>query len=106
MNNDCEKTTAHSQNILHGDNLYNIKRKKYKTVCAEVTFHIMVIILFNRICIIFFSIYAIGLLQYTKSIWSKIGTHTVYMLTSCILMPENCSINGKSCKMYAIFTML
>jgi len=36
MNNDCEKTTAHSQNILHGDTLYNIKRKKYKTVCAEL----------------------------------------------------------------------
>jgi hypothetical protein len=26
-----EKTTAHSQNILHVDVLYNIKRKKYKT---------------------------------------------------------------------------
>ena len=38
MNNDCEKTTAHSQNILHGDSFYNIKRKKYKTVCAELAF--------------------------------------------------------------------
>jgi hypothetical protein len=28
--------TAHSQNILHVDVLYNIKRKKYKTVCAEL----------------------------------------------------------------------
>ena len=62
MNNDCEKTTAHSQNILHGDNLYYIKRKKYKTICAEVTFHIMVMIFFYRICIIFFIIYAVGLL--------------------------------------------
>ena len=26
------------QNILHGDTLYNIKRKKYKTVCAELEF--------------------------------------------------------------------
>ena len=40
MNKSCEKktTTAHSQNILHVDVLYNIKRKKYKTVCAEFAF--------------------------------------------------------------------
>jgi hypothetical protein len=40
MNKSCEKktTTAHSQNILHVDVLYNIKRKKYKTVCAELAF--------------------------------------------------------------------
>ena len=31
MNKSFEKkTTAHSQNILHVDVLYNIKRKKYK----------------------------------------------------------------------------
>jgi hypothetical protein len=35
----CEKkTTAHSQNMLHMDVLHNIKRKKYKTVCAELAF--------------------------------------------------------------------
>ena len=40
MNTSCEKktTTAYSQNILHVDVLYNIKRKKYKTVCAELAF--------------------------------------------------------------------
>ena len=39
MNKSCEKkTTAHSQNILHVDVLYNIKRKKYKAVCAELAF--------------------------------------------------------------------
>jgi hypothetical protein len=39
MNKSCEKTTtAHSQNILHVDVLYNIKRKKYKTFCAELAF--------------------------------------------------------------------
>jgi hypothetical protein len=27
-----KKTTSHSQNILHVAALYNIKRKKYKTV--------------------------------------------------------------------------
>ena len=40
MNKSCEKkpTTAHCQNILRVDVLYNIKRKKYKTVCAELAF--------------------------------------------------------------------
>ena len=33
-----KKTTAHSQNILHVDVLHNIKRKKYKAVCAELAF--------------------------------------------------------------------
>jgi hypothetical protein len=37
MNKSCEKNpTAHSQNILHVDVLYNIKRKKYQTVCANL----------------------------------------------------------------------
>jgi hypothetical protein len=69
MNKDCEKTTAHSQHILHGDSSYNINRKKYKTVCAElafakVNFDRMVMIFFHRICIFVFIIYAVGLLQY------------------------------------------
>ena len=38
MNKSCEKKKAHSQNILHVDVLYNIKRKKYQTVCAELAF--------------------------------------------------------------------
>ena len=38
MNKNCEKTTEQSQNILHGDTLYNIVRKKYKTVSAELAF--------------------------------------------------------------------
>ena len=45
MNKSYEK--KHSQNILHVDVLYNIKRKKYKTVCAEVTFDRMVMILYR-----------------------------------------------------------
>ena len=33
------KTQQHiGQNILHVDVLYNIKRKKYQTVCAELAF--------------------------------------------------------------------
>jgi hypothetical protein len=67
-----KKTTAHSQNILHVDALYNIKRKKYKSVSAElalskVTFDRMVVI-FNRTCNVFFICYAVGLLQYSKSV--------------------------------------
>jgi hypothetical protein len=33
-----KKPTARSQTILHVDALYNIKGKKYKTVCAELAF--------------------------------------------------------------------
>ena len=45
------KNNNSTQTILNGDTLYNIKRKKYKTVCAElefamVTFDRMVMILF------------------------------------------------------------
>ena len=94
--------------VIKQDALYNIKRKKYKTVCAElpfakVTFDRMVMI-FYRTCNVFFICYAVRLLQYSKSVWSKVGTLTVYMLINCILMPENCFRSGKSCKMYTLFT--
>jgi hypothetical protein len=59
-----------------------------------------------RICIFYFICYAVGLLQYSKSVWSQVGTPTIYMLISCILMPENCIRSGKSCKMYAIWKTL
>jgi hypothetical protein len=45
-----KKTTTHSQNILHVDALYNIKRKKYKTVCAELPF---AKVTFDRMVMIF-----------------------------------------------------
>jgi hypothetical protein len=38
MNTKCKKTTTARQNILHGNTLHNIKRKKYKTMCAELPF--------------------------------------------------------------------
>ena len=61
MNTSCEKkTTAHSQNILHVDVLYNIKRKKYKTVCIhQVTFDRMVMILYRTYN--YFSLFAMQL---------------------------------------------
>jgi hypothetical protein len=35
----CNLFKVHyGQNILHVDVLYNIKRKKYQTVCAELAF--------------------------------------------------------------------
>jgi hypothetical protein len=106
----AKKTTAHSQHILYVDALYKIKIKKYKTVCAElafakVTFNRMVMIFVYRTCNVFFICYAVILLQYSKRVWSKVGTLIVYMLISCILMPENFFRSGKSWKMYAIFTM-
>jgi len=39
-----QKKTTHSKNILHGDTLYNIERKKCKTVCSEWTFTKVVLI--------------------------------------------------------------
>ena len=71
---------------------------------AKVTFDKMVMI-FYRTSNVFFICPAVGLLQYSKSVWSKVGTLTIYMLISCILMPENCFRSGKVCTMYAIFTM-
>jgi hypothetical protein len=56
---------------------------------------------FYRTCNVFYICYAVGLLQYSKSVWSKVGTLTVYMLISCIVMPKNRFRSGKSCKMYA-----
>jgi len=109
MNKHCEKTTAHSRNILHGDIVYNINRNKYNTFCAalafvKVTCDRMVMIVY-RICIFSFICYAVGLLQYSKSVWSKVGAPTVYILISSISMHQNCVRSGKGCKMYPIFTM-
>ena len=64
MNNNCEKNTpAHSQNILHLDALYNIKRKKHKNVIQQNGHD-----LFYRTCNVFFICYVVGLLQYSKSV--------------------------------------
>ena len=73
MNTNCgkKKTTEQSQNILHVDALYTIKRKKYKTVCAELEF---AKVTFDRMVMIFielngiFICYAVGLLQYSKNV--------------------------------------
>jgi hypothetical protein len=64
------------------------------------------VMIFYRNCNVFFICYAVILLQYSKSVWSKVGTLTIYMLMGCILMPEKCFRSGKSCKMYAIVTKL
>jgi hypothetical protein len=50
--------TAHSQNILHLDVLYNIKRKKYQTV-RQVTIDRMVMILYRTYNL--FSLFAMQL---------------------------------------------
>ena len=70
-----QKTTAHV--------LYSIKRKKYKTVCAELAFAKSPSTEWSWFCIeliiFFFICYVVGLLQYSKSVWSKVGTPTVYI---------------------------
>ena len=57
MNKHCEKTTAHSQNILHGDTLYNFNRNKYNTFCASLAFFKVTcdrtVIIVYKICIFF-----------------------------------------------------
>ena len=59
--------------ILHGDAYYNNKRKIYKKDFAELP---LVNVVFDRIMIymefviFFFICYALGLLQYSKSVWS------------------------------------
>jgi hypothetical protein len=67
-----KKTTAHSQNIVHVDALYNIKREKYKAVCAELTFTKVtfdrMFMIFYGTCNVFFICHAVGLLQYSKSV--------------------------------------
>ena len=50
---------------------------------------------FYKICHFFFIWYVVGLLQYSKSAWSKVRTPTVYIFVSCILMPQNCIRTGK-----------
>ena len=59
MNKNCEKTTEQSQNKLHGDTLYNIVRKKYKTVSAELAF---AKVTFDRMVVISYRIYNFYLL--------------------------------------------
>ena len=58
-----KKPTAYSQYILHVDALHNIKRKKYKTVYAElvfakVTFDRMVMLIIE---LVMFSLFAMQL---------------------------------------------
>ena len=59
-----KKPTAYIQNILYVDALHNIKRKKYKTICAElafakVTFDRLVMICFIEL--VMFSLFAMQL---------------------------------------------
>ena len=70
------------------------KRKNTNLSCVDKKF-------------VIFSLFAMQLGYYNiHSVWSKVGTRTVYIFISCILMPLNCIGSGKGYKMYAIFTML
>ena len=95
--------------ILHGDAFYNIKRKIYKKDFAELPF---VNVVFDRMVMIYmefviFYLFAMHL-DYCniQRVYDQLGRNsTVYIFISCILMPHNCIRSGKSCHMYAIFTM-
>ena len=83
MNKNYEKKTAHSQTILHG-NIYNIKRQKYKTVCAElvwvkVTFdRIVMIFLIEFVFLFLFICYTVGLLQYSECMITGRNSNCLY----------------------------
>jgi len=95
---------AHRQNILHhGDTLYNIKRKKYKTVCTELTF---VKVTFDRMVMIFkeFVIFLYLLFSWIIAIFKECmikGRNSHYLY--CHKLDFNASIrsikSGKSCTM-------
>ena len=79
-------TPSYNQHILYGDALHNLKRKNYKTVCAEmslakVTLDRMVDF-FNGICNFCFICSAARLSQYSKIALSKLCTATVYIVIS------------------------
>ena len=59
--------------------------------------------IFYGVCNFCFICYAIGLLQYSKSVCSKVGTPIVYIIISCILMTQNCIRCGKGCQTYNVF---
>jgi hypothetical protein len=82
------KLTARITNapILHGDTLYN-KRTKYKKNFAELPFANVVfdrmVMIFYGICNFCFICYALGLLQYSKSVWSNcLHIHKLYFNAS------------------------
>jgi hypothetical protein len=61
--------------------LYTIKRKKYKTVCAELAFTKSPSTEWSWLCIeliiIFLYLLDSWIIAYSKSAWSKVGTLTV-----------------------------
>jgi hypothetical protein len=66
---------------------------KYKTVCAQLPFTKVIFerIVFCGICnMLYFIYYEVGLLQYSKIARSKIGTPTVDIFNSSILISQNC----------------
>ena len=73
----------HSQNMLHVDVLYTIKRKKYKTVCAELAFTKSPSTEWSWFCIeliiLFLYLLDSWIIAYSKSVWLKVGTLTVYI---------------------------
>jgi hypothetical protein len=63
--------------------MHNIKRKKFITVCAELSFAKVIsdrmVLIFLNVCFIY---YAVGLLQYSKSVWLKVGSPPVCIVST------------------------
>jgi hypothetical protein len=102
MNKNCKK--KHSQNHLQGDCLYSIKRKTYKTLCSIGIRQSHLLQNGHDFFFIEFFFFLYLLYSWIITIFNECMS-TVYIVRSCTLMPQNCIRSGKSCKMYAIFTM-
>jgi hypothetical protein len=94
----------------NGNTLYSIKRKKYITPCAELAFARMVMIFLYRICYFFFICYAVGLLQYSRSVWSKTPLTSIMLLFFVFFKYSDSQycfkLNGLSLSMYIKFVKL
>ena len=80
-----------------------LKETKYKMGFAELAFVKVIfdrmVMIFYRICNFFFICCAIGLLHYSKGVWSKVCTPTVYLVISCwVFYAQICIRSGKVVK--------
>ena len=97
--------TATNVPILHGDTLYN-KRTKYKKNFAELPFANVVfdrmVMIFYGICNFCFICYALGLLPYSKSVWSNcLHIHKLYFNASKLYQKREKLPNV--CHIYNVF---
>jgi hypothetical protein len=76
MKKNCEKATAHSQIFYMG--IFCITLKEINTKRFAKHWHSPMLLWQNGHDFFFFICYAVGLLQYSKSVWSKVGTNLYF----------------------------